>query len=660
MLTYFKREGITMIEQIRANLKSKGIQIVLWLVLLSLAGGSFVAMLQFSSRHRADSIATVNDQDIGYMEYRRKLAQIQQMVQEVRKMYGAHADMVLKMWGLDKNPHEAVMEGLIGEKVFQSAADGIGSHVSKEYMHTKLRDPFFVREFLGGLVPPQALTKNGIDTVALKYNLERQGISEDEFEESLKEAMKRVLFQRLLEGALYVPRSALRDIYAQEFLKRKVGILAVSFDEYLKRAQVQKLADAEIEKYYDKHKEEYRIPEKRSAKLYTFEPETYGITIPEKDIESAYHKRKQTAYVEKPESREILHIVLPFTDETKVAVRAQIQEILKEVKANPEAFEKIAQEKSKSPDKGTKIAIKKGVADKLLEKAVWDLELNEISPPVETKAGFEIIKLVGKTPAVYKPLDKVKDSLLASLKSEKFRTEFSGSAPRVLSQAADLPEIYTKYIAEHKGVATTLDAVTRSEAQQASKLFGLQKVGDRAFYTEGNKGFIIELTGITPSVLQPLTAVKEKVTQAIYNERAKTALELDLNAARDKIAKGESLDTVAKPIKGTIEITDWLDPQDRASLKKLQDKGIAVNKVMGLTKVHDAIVDSTPKNGYLIELREIEPFNEADFLKKQPALEYEMRKQEESNLLPAFMDGLRKNATVKITDEFAKQTAARR
>lgn len=648
-----------MIEQIRANLKSKGAQAILWLVLLSLAGGSFVAMFNFSSRRRADSIGMVNDQDIGYMEYKRKLAQIQQMVQEVRKMYGTHAEMVLKMWGLDKNPHEAVMEGLIGEKVFQSAADGIGSHVSKEYMHSKLRDPFFVREFLGGLVPPQALTKNGIDAAALKYNLDRQGISEDEFEESLKEAMKRALFQRLLEGGLYVPRSSVKDMYAQEFLKRKVAILSASFDDYLKRAQVQKLTDADIEKYYDKHKEEYRIPEKRSAKLYTFDAESYGIAIADKDLESAYHKRKQTSYVEKPESREIIHIVLPFTEADKIAVRAQAQEILKAVKANPESFEKVAQEKSKSSDKATKITVKKGAADKQLEKEVFNLELNEISPPVETKAGFEIIKLVGKTPAVYKPLDKVKDSLLSTLKSERFRTEFSSNAQRVLSQASDLPELYSKFITEHKGQASALDGITRSETQQASKLFGLQKVGDRAFYAEGNKGYVIELTGITPSVLQPLATVKEKAVQAIYNDQAKKALEADLNVARDKVAKGESLETAAKAIKGSVENTDWLDPQARGSLKKIQDKGVTVAKVMGLTKMNDTVVDITSKNGYLIQLREIEPITEEDFAKKQPGLEYEMRKQEEGNLVPTFIDALRKNATVKINEEFAKQSARR-
>lgn len=648
-----------MIEMIRANLKSKIAKTILWLTLFSLAGASFASMLQYSRRRRADSIGTVNGEDIGFMEYRRKLAQIQQMMQEIRKRSGPHADMVLKMWGYDKNPQELALEGLIGEKAMQSAANSIGSHVSKEYMHSKLRDPYFVREFLGTLVPDIAVTKNGIDTVALKYNLDRQGITEDAFEEALDEAMKRVLFQRLVEGGLYVSASQLKNIYATEFLKRKVSLLSLSFEEYLKRVQAQKATDGAIEKYFEGHKEEYRIPEKRSAKLYTFDADGYGITIPEKDVESAYHKRKQAAYVEKPESRDILHIVFPFTEANKVEVRAAAQTIFNEVKAHPETFEKVAAEKTKAKDKAIKATVKKNSADKRLEKEVFNLEVNDISPVIETNEGFEIIKLVGKNPAVYKPLDKVKTELLSSLKNEKLRSDFSTNAARIMSQAAEAPELFGKFISEHKGQQSSLDQITRSEKQQATKLFGLSKAGDRAFYVEGDKGYIIELTAITPSTLQPLAAVRDKVVQAYYKDQATKALEADLAAAKERVAKGESLDAVAKSFKGSVENTDWLDPRNRETLKKIQEQGIPVDKVMRLVKVHDTDTVVTPKNGYLIELRELEPFNEADFEKKRAGLEYEVRKQEESSFVPVFVLELRNKAKVQLNDEFARQVGRR-
>ena len=135
------------------------------------------------------------------------------------------ADMVLGLWGLDKKPDEYAMESLISEKVVQSAADALGAQVNKEYVQTKLRDPLFIREHLGNIIPQQALANGTLDVTVLKYALQRQGISEEEFEYMLVDAMRRALWQKLIEGSLYVPRTALKNAYERDYLKKKFGTL---------------------------------------------------------------------------------------------------------------------------------------------------------------------------------------------------------------------------------------------------------------------------------------------------------------------------------------------------------------------------------------------------------------------------------------------------
>ena len=93
--------------------------------------------------------------------------------------------MVLALWGLDKKPEDYALDSLILEKVVQSAANSLGSQVSKEYLQAKLQDPLFVREFLGGVIPPQAFATGSLDLTVLKYVLQQQGITEDQFEEIL-------------------------------------------------------------------------------------------------------------------------------------------------------------------------------------------------------------------------------------------------------------------------------------------------------------------------------------------------------------------------------------------------------------------------------------------------------------------------------------------
>ncbi len=644
-----------MIETIRQLMQNKGAKIILWFTLLSLAGGSFMSFFRFSRKFSADSIGTVNDQDIGFKEFRRRYAETQQMVQEIRKIYGPQADLVLKMWGLDKRPQAIVLEGLIAEKVMQSAADRLGGHISKEYIQSKLHDQAFVQEHLSNLVPPQAYIAGALDVASLKYFLQRQGISEEEFEEAVNSTMKRVLLQRLVEAGIYIPRVALKEMYERLYLNKKYAILSLPFEKYLTNARIGKLSDADTKKYFEAHKEQYRIPEKRSARLWAFDADGYGVLIAEKDIESAYHKRKK-AYIEKPEEVQVQHILLPFEAKNKIEVRTKAQELLKQVREKPDTFESVA--KKHADAQAVSMTIIRGGKNQALEDAAFALQSQGISAVIDTPKGFEILKLISKKGPVYKPLEKVKDDLVKTLKQEKFSQDFSKAAQRVISQASDLPNIVTKFIAEKKAQAFSIAHKTRTETIGSEKLFGLQRVGNRAFYLAEGKGFIVELTQITPSKLQALSAVQQQVTEDIYKEKAHAALEADLDSAIRKIKDGkEKLEAAAKRLKGSVEVTDWIDLQDKAALKKLREKQIPLEQFPMLTRPGAVVREITPTHGYLIVLRQMKPLNEKAFHEKIPSLQRDMQQQEANLRLSAFAQTLQDAAKIDINQEFVRQAA---
>lgn len=643
-----------MIGTIRAMMQTGGAKAILWLTLLSLAGGTFISIFRYSKRSSADSIGVVNGIDIGLMEFRRTFEATRAQIQKIRKESGPHADLVLQMWGLDKNPYDAVIEGLIAEKVIQSAADSLGAEVSKEYLNAKLRDQFFAREFLSELVPPQAYIQGGLDVTILKYYLQRQGIAEDDFEEMVHNAMKRVLLQRLVEGSLYIPRAALKQAYERQYLKKKYGILTLSFDEYLQKARSAKLSNKAVAAYFDAHKEHYRIPEKRSARVWTFDPTSYGIIIADKDVVSEYHKRKR-GFVEKSEEIEVQRIVLPFDAKNKNEVRGRAQELYKQVKAKPETFESVGKKHSQAKEKGAKVTVKRGEKSALFEHMTFELGSKEIAPVFETSEGFEIVKLINKRKPVYKSLEKMRDTLLETLKAEKFASDFATNAQRIISQASDMPELFAKFIAAKKGQVSRIEHATPTETIKSEKLFGLRKVGDRTFFQDGKNGYIIELSVLTPSTLPALNKLKEKVLNDMYNDRARLALKTDLASARSKIKDGkETLGQVAKKLKGLVETSDWMDPQDKETLKKLQEKGIRLGALLQLTKPHTAVIEVTPKSGYLIELSEIKPFDEKAFNAHKAKLEAQLRKQELQAIVPAFGQALRSRAKVVMNKELVR------
>ena len=643
-----------MIGTIRKSMQKRGAKIILWLTLFSLAGGSFVTFFKFSRKFRADSVGEVNDQDIGFMEFRRKFAETQQIVREIRKMYGPQADIVLQMWGYDKNPQDIVLEGLVAEKVLQSAADKLGVHISKDYIQSKLHDQYFVQEFLGNVVPLQAFVGGNLDVTALKYLLQRQGITESEFEEMVNEAMKRALLQRFIEVGAYIPQLALKETYERQYLKRKYDILALSYDEYLKKARTEKFSDVDIEAYFDRHKEEYRTPEKRSAKQWAFDSDGYGVLIGDKDVEAAYNKRKKS-FIEVPEEVEVQRIVLPFTEKNKIEMRTKAQELLKEAKAKPETFEAIAQRAAGAKEKVGRIMIKRGEKAPALEQAAFSLQPNEISAVIETPQGFEIVKLLRHVDPVYKPFDKVKNDLIKSLKQEKFSAEFATAAQRVISQAYDMPDILTKFIAEKKGHASVIENQVEAETKTSEKLFGLQKVGDRAFYMADGKGFIVELTQITPSALPPLASVKEKVVKDRYENNAREALKTDLASTAKKLSAGsETLDAAAKALKGSLDHTDWIDPKDRSTLKKLQEKHIPTEQLLQLTKPKAVATEMTPTHGYVIVLKEREPLNEQAFKEKKASILAQLRHQEANPRISSFAQELKSRAKISINQDFLR------
>ena len=557
-----------MLQTIRNQMKKGGSRAVLWLTLFSLGAGFLFSFVRFSGKFKANTVATVNGLDIEAMEFRRKYAEVHQSIQQIRQMYGPQAEMVLKMYGLDSKPEEFVQESLITEKVMQSTADQLGAEVSKEYLQAKLRDPLFVREYLGNLIPPQAIMGGTLDVAALKYNLQRLGMTEAEFEEALYETMKRVLLEQLIEGSLYIPHGLVKQAYEQRFLKRKFAVLSVALDDYLKKVPAAQ-SDADIQAYYENNKAQYRIPEKRSGKQWLFDAANYGILLSDKDIEDAYHKRKRS-YIEKPEELDVERIVLPFTEKNKIEVRGKAQELLKQVKEKPDTFAAVAEQYSPAKKKRT---IKQGEAGPVVDKIAFGLKKGEISPVIETTDGFEILKLIEKREPVFKPLEKVKETLVKALKQEKFMREFNQNAQRVISQAKDLPEVLTKFISDKGGKLSQLDAVVRDGTPRIAKLFGIQKPGDYSFAEAEGNGYILQLSAITPSVIPPLADIKEKVVQDLRKDKAQKALTADLDAIQAKLKGGTTLEQAAKEIKGSVDKTDWVNPLAPTALDAAIEQG---------------------------------------------------------------------------------------
>lgn len=123
-----------------------------------------------------------------------------------------------------------------------------------------------------------------------------------------------------------------------------------------------------------------------------------------------------------PETFSIRHIFFNTPDVTGELVHKRHQEALdvRTLITEGEDFQEMAQKHSETDgEKGGVVTVQVGQINPLLEKAALNMEIGEISEVVQTKHGFQILKLVGHEPASRKPLESVRSSLVSRMRQEQ-------------------------------------------------------------------------------------------------------------------------------------------------------------------------------------------------------------------------------------------------
>jgi parvulin-like peptidyl-prolyl isomerase len=145
-----------------------------------------------------------------------------------------------------------------------------------------------------------------------------------------------------------------------------------------------------------------------------FEQVTKDVKVADEDVQQYYEKNK--ANYTQPESRDVRHIL--------VKQKAKADDLYKQVKAqngsNFAALAKANSEDEGSKAEGGKLTITKGQTVAPFDKRAFELEKNEISEPVKTEFGFHIIQaLTDVKKSSVTPLKEVKDSIRQQLLQQK-------------------------------------------------------------------------------------------------------------------------------------------------------------------------------------------------------------------------------------------------
>lgn len=257
-----------------------------------------------------------------------------------------------------------------------------------------------------------------------------------QFEKALAKVLSVKKLRHLMTDTVLLSDKEVYNAYKEK--NEKVIVQYVEFPVIDFAKNVVKIEGAEIEEYYNRHKEEFRKPETIKISYLLFDPAEYkkAISITPKEVEDYYEAHKQEFTVKAKDDKEetIKSIDEAGNDIKQKLIQEKANEISQEKAL--EASEALTQEKRIGDlinlGKAKGYALKEtgylspqqvfipelGPAQELTQ-AAWKMELGTISDLIHVGDKWVIISPQDKKPSEIPALDEVKENIKGTLKNQK-------------------------------------------------------------------------------------------------------------------------------------------------------------------------------------------------------------------------------------------------
>jgi peptidyl-prolyl cis-trans isomerase D len=334
--------------------------------------------------------------------------------------------------------------------------------------------------------------------------------------------------------------------------------------------------EAEVKAYYDSHKSDFKIPEKRSYALIMLDPAVIGAANPPTDaqLQTEYNNRRNDFQV--PERVKARHILLK-TDGTAndAQVKAKAEGILKQIQGGAD-FAKLAKDNSQDPGSGAQGGelgwIVKGQTVPEFEKSAFSLGVGQTSGLVKTTYGYHIIQVEAHEQAHLQPFDEVKPQLIGDFEkrvANRKMQELSDKAiaalhkdpshPDQVAQSLGLPVVH----ADNIQVGDPIPALGPSK-EFDDAVSGLRKgeVAAGPVALQNGKAVIADVTDIVaghPATFEEAKAEAKTKAQQEKQQRVLADKAKELFAATQ--SNGGDLEKAAKVLKIDVKTSADVDRQ---------------------------------------------------------------------------------------------------
>lgn len=402
-----------MLEIIRERAQGLIVKIILGLITIPFALWGVDSYIRGGDK--VDIVAEVNGQNITRQEFSRTLKEQQE---RMRGAMGERYDPAM----LDRpEVRQSVLDGLVQQHLLAMEADRVGINLPDTLLASIIAEI------------PEFQQDGKFSQARYESMLRAQDMTPAIFEHRLRQNL---MIQQLFEGLSHgvaVPRASEEMVARLAEQQREISLAMLTPEQYMIQLKVD---PADVKAYYDKHREEFLVPEQARLDYVVLSADELQQQMVVSDEEVKKYYDEHSAQYHEAEQRRASHIL--------IAERTQAEQILKEIKQNPARFEDLAKQHSKDPGSAAQGGdlgfFARGAMVKPFEDAAFGMKGGEISGLVQSDFGFHIIKLTAIRPGGARSLDEVRGEIAQELKKQKAAKKFAELAETFSNTVYEQPD----------------------------------------------------------------------------------------------------------------------------------------------------------------------------------------------------------------------------
>jgi peptidyl-prolyl cis-trans isomerase D len=380
-----------------------------------------------------------------------------------------------------------------------------------------------------------------LDLERYRQLLASRGMTPEMFENSVRNdiAMRQVL-AGVTQSAV-APRAVADVALGGYFERRDVQVARFNAADYKGKVEP---ADAELQAFYKDNGKLFQAPEQAGIEYVVLDLANVekGVTVNEADLKT-YYEQNAARLAGKPEERRASHILIAVpktaTPQQKAQAKAKAEQILAQVRKNPDSFAEVAKKESQDPGSAAQGGDLDFFARDAMTKPFGDAAFalknkGDISDVVESEFGYHVIKLTDIKADKPKSFEELRPQLEAQLRKDQAQKKYAEAAETftntVYEQSDSLKPVADKLKLEIRSAPV----VTRTPQPGAtgplanpkflSALFAPDAV-ERKRNTEAvefgpNQMVAGRITKYSPARTKPFDEVKAQVRDAVVAAKA--------------------------------------------------------------------------------------------------------------------------------------------